>query len=115
MTAAGLSHLWYKRLAIRGARGTGVELPRCARMRSARHIQPIDRLSCAESVLALLAGVDGCKAVPAERMALATVQIETAEQWFSAFMEVEAILAANAFLRMFDSSARMTAPKPYSF
>ena len=73
--------------------------------------QPIDRLSSADSVLALLAGVGSGKLPPDERMALATVQIEAAEEWLAAFMEHEAVNAARALARdVGDAELRMAPP-----
>ena len=55
--------------------------------------QPIDRLSAADSVLSLLAALRGEKISPAERMAVANLQIETTEEWLSAYMQIEAASA----------------------
>lgn len=96
--------------------GTSGAFRRFPLMPQRAHTQPIDRLSAAESVLSLLGGLSLANAPTQERMALATVQIEATEEWFSAYMELEANSAANALIKMFDSSRRRgSRPLPTDF
>lgn len=65
-------------------------------MQPRAHIQPIDRLSAADSVISLLSGLKAETISPDERMAVATVQLEAAEEWLAAYMGIEAISAGDA-------------------
>ncbi len=61
--------------------------------------QPIDRLSAADSVLSLLGALKPERIPRDERIALANVQIEFGEEWFSASMELAATGAAERATR----------------
>jgi hypothetical protein len=63
------------------------------------HKQPIDRLSAADSVLALLSHLRPENIPRGERLAVANTQIEATEQWLSAYMEFEAAQPALAFAK----------------
>ena len=59
-------------------------------MQRAQHRYPIDRMSAAESVLALIGRLDVEKFPPEERMAVAIVEIEAIDEWLAACLAVDA-------------------------
>ncbi len=60
-------------------------------MQADTHSNPIDRISHAESVIALLGRVNADKFPADERMAVASVQIEAIDQWLAAYLDVSAM------------------------
>ena len=85
----------------------GTEKPnrRLLSMRDPAPSQRIDPLTAADSVIALLGDLNTDKFSPDERIAVANVQVEAAEEWLAAYLEAEAMTAAYALVRMYDSSA----------
>lgn len=67
--------------------------------------QRIDPLTSADSVIALLGALNTAKFSPDERIAVASVQLEAADEWLGAYLEAEAMTAAFALVRMYDSSS----------
>jgi hypothetical protein len=57
-------------------------------MHSVSDMQPIDRMTAADSVLALLGRLDVQKFPTDERMAVALVEIEAIDEWFAAYLDV---------------------------
>ncbi len=74
-------------------------------MRDLPGLQRIDPLTSADSVIALLGALSTDRFPPDERIAVANVQVEAAEEWLAAYLEAEAMTAAYALVRMYDSSA----------
>ncbi len=74
-------------------------------MRDPAPSQRIDPLTAADSVIALLGDLNTDKFSPDERIAVANVQVEAAEEWLAAYLEAEAMTAAFSLIRMYDSSA----------
>ena len=56
-------------------------------MRESMHKNPIDRLSHADSVIALLGGLDIERFPTDERIAVASLQVEAIEEWLAAYLE----------------------------
>ncbi len=57
-------------------------------------MMPIDRITCAESMITLLGRLNVDRFPPEERMAVARVQVEAIDDWLAAYMESAARTAA---------------------
>jgi len=79
--------------------GTGAVHRRFPGMSASRPRNPIDRLSAADSMIALLGRLNTDRFPPEERMAVATTQVEAIDEWLAAYLEIKESACRQRFRR----------------